>query len=50
VTLTLTLVLAIRHTVVHYSSTSTYVTNFIEIGRKFFLKVTSEVLVKFTVT
>ena len=38
VTLTLTLVPAIRHTVVHHSSTSTYVPNFIEIGRKFFWK------------
>jgi len=38
VTLTLTLVLAIRHTVVHHSSTSTYIPNFIEIGRKFFGK------------
>ena len=28
----------------------TYVPNFIEIGRKFFLKVTTEVLVKFRVT
>jgi len=27
-----------------------YVTNFIEMGRKFFLKVTTEVLVKFRVT
>jgi len=50
VTLTLTLVTAIRHTVVHHSSTSTYVPNFIEIGRKFFSKVTTEVLVKFKVT
>ena len=38
------------HTVVHHSSTSTYVPNFIEIGRNFFLKVTTEVLVKFRVT
>ena len=41
---------AIRHTVMHHSSTSTYIPNFIEIGRKFFLKVTTEVLVKFRVT
>ena len=47
---TLTLVPAIRHTIVHQSSTSTYVPNFIEIGRKFFLKVTTEVLVEFRVT
>ena len=50
VTLTLTLDPAIRHTVVHHSSTSTYIPNFIEIGRKFFSKVTTEVLVKFRVT
>jgi len=49
-TLTLTLVPAIRHIVVHHSSTSTYVPNFIEVGRKIFLKVTTEVLVKFRVT
>jgi len=41
---------AIRHTFVHHSSTSTYIPNFIEIGRKFFSKVTTEVLVKFRVT
>ena len=40
VTLTLTLDPAIRHTVVHHSSTSTYKPNFIEIGGKFFSKVT----------
>ena len=34
----------------HQSSTSTYVPNFIQIGRKIFLKVTTEVLVKFRVT
>jgi len=50
VTLTLTLVPAIRHTVVYHSSTSTYIPNFIEIGRKFFSKVTTEVLVKIRVT
>ena len=50
VTLTLTLDPAIRHTVVHHSSTSTYIPNFIEIGRKIFSKVTTEVLVKFKVT
>ena len=50
VTLTLTLDPAIRHTVVHHSSTSTYILNFIEIGRKIFSKVTTEVLVKFRVT
>ena len=33
---TLTLDPAIRHTVVHHSSTSTYIPNFIEIGRKIF--------------
>ena len=48
--LTVTLFPAIRYTVVHHSSTSTYVPNFIEIGRNFFLKVTTEVLVKFRVT
>ena len=41
VTLTLTLDPAIRHTVVHHSSTSTYIPNFIEIGRKFFSNVTT---------
>ena len=50
VTLTLTLDPAIRHTVVHHSSTSTYIPNFIEIGRNFFSKVTTEVLPKFRVT
>ena len=50
VTLTLTLDPAIRHTVVQHSSTSTYTPNFIEIGRKNFSKVTTEVLVKFRVT
>ena len=47
---TLTLDPAIRHTVVHHSSTSTYIPNYIEIGRKNFSKVTTEVLVKFRVT
>ena len=42
VTLTLTLDPAIRHTVVHHSSTFTYIPNFIEIGRKKFSKVTTE--------
>ena len=41
VTLTLTLDLAIWHTVVHHSSTSTYIPNFTEIGRKIFSKVTT---------
>ena len=50
VTLTLTLDPAIRHTVVHHSSTSTYIPNFIEIESKIFSKVTTEVLVKFKVT
>jgi len=53
VTLTLTLNPAIRHTgdtVVHHSSTCTYIPNFIDIGRKIFLKVTTEVLPKFKVT
>ena len=50
VTLTLTLDPVIRHTVVHHSSTSTYILNFIEIGRNIFSKVTTEVLVKFRVT
>jgi len=49
VTLTSTLDLAIPHTVVHHSSTSTYIPNFIEIGRKNFPKVVTEVLVKFRV-
>jgi len=35
VTLTLTLDPAIRHTVVHHSSTSTYIPNFIEIEETF---------------
>ena len=35
VTLTLTLYPAIRHTVVHHSSTSTYIPNFIEIEETF---------------
>jgi len=35
VTLTLTLDPAIRHTVVHHSSTSTYVPNFIQIEETF---------------
>jgi len=47
---TLTLDPAIRHTVVHQSSTSTYISNFIEIGRKICSKVTTDVLVKFRVT
>ena len=38
VTLTLTLDPAIRHTVVHHSSTSTYIPNFIEMGRNFFFE------------
>ena len=38
VTMTLTLDPAIRHTVVHHSSTSTYIRNFIEIGRNFFFR------------
>jgi len=36
VTLTLTLDLAIRHTVVHHSSTCTYLPNFIEIEETFY--------------
>jgi len=47
---TLTLDPAIRHTIVHHSSTCTYIPNFIEIGRKNLVKVTTEVLVKFRVT
>jgi len=47
---TLTLDPALRHTVVHYSSTSNCIPNFIEIGGKFFSKVTTEILVKFRVT
>jgi len=35
VTLTLTLDRVIRHTVVHHSSTSTYIPNFIGIGKTF---------------
>ena len=35
VTLTLTLDRVIRHTVVHHSSTSTYISNFIGIGKTF---------------
>jgi len=47
---TLTLDPAVRHTVVHHSSISTYIPNFIEIRRENFSKVTTEVLVKFRVT
>ena len=38
------------HTAYRRASTSTYIPNFIEIGRNFFSKVTTEVLVKFRVT
>ena len=47
---TLTLDPVIRHTVMHHSSTSSYIPNFIEIGRKILSKVTAEVLVKLKVT
>jgi len=50
VTLTLTLDPAIGHTVVHHSSISRCIPNFIEIGQNFFSKITAEVLVKFKVT
>jgi len=46
-TLNLTLDTAIWHTVLHNSSTSIYVPNVTEIGRKIFSNVTTEVLVKF---
>jgi len=40
VTLTLTLDPAVPHTVVHHSSTCTYIPNFMEMGRKKFRKST----------
>ena len=42
VTLTLTFDPAIPHTVVHHSSTCTYVPNFMEMGRKKISKVNTE--------
>jgi len=50
VTLTLTFDPAIRHTVVHHSSTSTYIPTFMEIGRKKISKVNTDVSSKFKVT
>jgi len=50
VTLTLTFDPAIPHTVVHHSSTSTYIPNFMEIGRKKISKVNTDVPSKFKVT
>ena len=42
-TLTLTFDPAIPHTVVHHSSTCTYIPNFMEMGRKKFSKVNTEI-------
>ena len=50
VTLTLTFDPAIRHTVVHHSSTSTYIPTLMEIGRKKISKVNTDVSSKFEVT
>ena len=47
--LTVTLDLATWHTVVHHSSTPTYVSNFTEIGRKNSSKVASQFSSKFKV-
>ena len=47
---TLTFDPAIPHTVVHHSSTSTYVPNFMEMGRKKISKVNTDVPSKFKVT
>ena len=50
VTLTLTFDPAIPHTVVHHSSTCTYIPNFMEIGRKKISKVNTELKVQSHVT
>jgi len=50
VTLTLTFDPAIPHTVVHHSSTCTYISNLMEMGRKIFSKVNTDVPSKFKVT
>ena len=47
---TLTFDPAIPHTVVHHSSTCTYIPNFMEIGRKKITKVNTDVPSKFKVT
>ena len=49
VTLTLTFDPAIQHTVVHNSSTCTYIPNFMEMGRKKISKVNTDVPSKFKV-
>ena len=50
VTLTLTFDPAVPNTVVHHSSTCTYIPNFMEMGRKKIAKVNTDVLSKFKVT
>ena len=47
---TLTFDPAVLHTVVHHSSTCTYIPNFMEMGRKKISKVNTDVLSKFKVT
>ena len=47
---TLTFDLAIPHTVVHHSSTCSYMPNFMEMGRKKISKVNTNVPSKFKVT
>ena len=50
VTLTSTFDPAVPHTVVHHSSTCTYIPNFMEMGRKTISKVNTDVPSKFKVT
>ena len=50
VTLNLTFDPAVPHTVVHHSSTCTYIPNFMETGRKKISKVNTDVPSKFKVT
>jgi len=50
VTLTLTFDSAIPHTVVHHSSTCSYMPNFMEMGRRKIPKVNTDVPSKFKVT
>ena len=47
---TLTFDPAIPHTVVHHSSTCTYIPNFMEMGRKKISKVNTDIPSKFKVT
>ena len=47
---TLTFDPAIPHTIVHHSSTCSYMPNFMEMGRKKFSKVNTDVPSKFKVT